>query len=143
MFRAIFLFLFIVSVNAQDWPQFGGPSGNGQLVTKQSIPTKWSVISENNIKWKVSLPETGQSGLAISGDKIFLTVYENLPAGDGLKESKNIEGHCYSKVDGKLLWKCELPGSKKMKPTCPYGDSTTGTPVTDGKYVWFYNSSGS
>ena len=143
MLRLLLFNLIIFSVSAQDWNQFGGPNGNGSITTDKSVSTEWSAISSKNIKWSIPLPETGQSGLAISGDKIFLTVYKELPEGDSLKEAKDIEGHCYSKLDGKLLWKCELSGSKKMKPTCPYGDSTTATPVTDGKHVWFYNNSGS
>jgi len=143
MLRVLVFYIFIITLPAQDWPSFGGPNGNFVFITPKPVPSSWSATSGQNIKWSVDLPETGQSGLSISGDKIFLTVYEELPAGNELKNSANIEGHCYSKANGKLLWKCKLPGSKKMKPTCPYGDSTTGTPVTDGKHVWFYNASGS
>ena len=143
MLRVLFFCILTVSLSAQNWNQFGGPDGSGSFATSKALPTEWSAISGKNIKWSIPLPETGQSGLAINGDKIFLTVYKELPEGDKLKNAKDIEGHCYSKIDGKLLWKCELKGSKDMKPTCPYGDSTTATPVTDGKHVWFYNSSGS
>ena len=143
MQKILIFFILSISISAQDWPSFGGPNGDFIANTPKSLPVSWSASTGENIKWRTDLPETGQSGLSISGDKIFLTVYEELPAGDKLKNAANIEGHCYSKTDGKLLWKCKLPGSKKMKPTCPYGDSTTSTPVTDGKHVWFYNSSGS
>ena len=143
MLRILLIFITFTSMNAQDWPSFGGPAGDFNINTPKPFPVTWSASESKNIKWRVPLPETGQSGLSIAGDKIFLTVYESLPEGETLKTAANIEGHCYSKTTGKLLWKCSLPGSKKMKPTCPYGDSTTGTPVTDGKHVWFYNASGS
>ena len=143
MLKTIIFFILGLSINAQDWPSFGGKNGDFIVNTPKPFPVSWSAIKNKNIKWRIPLPETGQSGLSISGDKIFLTVYEALPAGESPKSSANIEGHCYSKTDGRLLWKCSLPGSKKMKPTCPYGDSTTPTPVTDGQHVWFYNASGS
>ena len=143
MLKFLIFNLLTLSLAAQDWPSFGGPGGNFQLSTPKAVPVSWSAASGENIKWKVALPETGQSGLTISGDNIFLTVYEELPNNTELKNAANIEGHCYSKTNGKLLWKCKLPGSKDMKPTCPYGDSTTATPVSDGKHVWFYNASGS
>ena len=108
-----------------------------------SFPSTWSAQSNENIKWSVDLPECGQSAISVTEDKIFLTVYSKLPDDSKPKNSSDIEGLCYDRNTGKLIWKCSLPGSKEMKPACPYGDSTTPTPITDGMHVWFYNASGS
>lgn len=107
------------------------------------FPSTWSVQENTNIKWSVDLPECGQSAIAVTENKLFLTVYSKLPDGSNPKSSSDIEGLCYDVNSGKLLWKCSLSGNKKMNPACPYGDSTTPAPVTDGKHVWFYNASGS
>lgn len=143
MLKLLIFNMVLLNLTAQNWNQFGGPNGDGTVSSAKDAPVEWSAITGKNIKWSIPLSETGQSALVINNDKIFLTVYKELPSGDSYKKAKDIEGHCYSKINGKLLWKCELPGSKEMNPSSPYGDSTTASPVTDGQYVWFYNNSGS
>ena len=56
------------------WPMSGGPDGSYKVKTSDKVPTKWSVRNNENIKWKVSLPAGGQSGIAVWGDKLFLTI---------------------------------------------------------------------
>jgi hypothetical protein len=56
------------------WPMSGGPDGSWKVNTNLKVPTKWSVRSGENIKWKKTLPEGGQSGIAVWGDKLFLTI---------------------------------------------------------------------
>ena len=38
---------------------------------------------------------------------------------------------------------CDLPGSEDSTYAYGFSDSSTPSPVTDGKHVWFFNSSGS
>jgi len=42
------------------------------------VPTPWRVESEENILWRTTLPETGQSGIAVWEDRIFLTTMKPL-----------------------------------------------------------------
>ena len=56
------------------WPMSGGPDGSWKVKTDKEVPIKWSVRNDENIKWKTALPEGGQSGIAVWGDKLFLTI---------------------------------------------------------------------
>ncbi|EDM28240.1 hypothetical protein LNTAR_12826 [Lentisphaera araneosa HTCC2155] len=63
---------------ANSWPMSGGPEGNWQVTTDQHVPTEWSVRTGKNVKWRTELPEGGQSGIAVWGDKLFLTINPEL-----------------------------------------------------------------
>lgn len=56
------------------WPMSGGPDGSWKINTNDKVPTHWSVRTGEHIKWKTSLPEGGQSGIAVWKDKLFLTI---------------------------------------------------------------------
>ena len=56
-----------------NWPQAAGPHQNWTVTTDHAVPLKWSVEKNENIRWRVTLPETGQSGIAVWEDRLFLT----------------------------------------------------------------------
>ena len=58
------------STNAQDWPRFRGPDGNG-VVKKLEHPESWS--DSKNIAWKINLPGGGLSSPVVSNGLIFVT----------------------------------------------------------------------
>lgn len=123
-----------------DWPQAAGPNGNWQ--TDGTPPTQWSVTRNQNILWKTTLPEVGQSGIAVSQGRVFLTTMKPLPGDAKSKEGHDIVGYCLDAKDGKILWTVDLPGTENSTYAYGFSDSSTPTPITDGKHVWFYNSSG-
>ncbi len=53
------------------WPQFRGPTGDGQLNRKVGLPVHWSETS--NVVWKTEIPHRGWSTPAIRGDQLWLT----------------------------------------------------------------------
>ena len=124
-------FLFLVTpflLLAQNWPQAGGPAGTWQ-VTGTEPPTAWSVARNQNIAWRIPLPNTGQSGIAVWGNRLFLTTFA--PGEKGF--SSRITGMAIDKVTGKTLWTVTLNGAEKSPMNYAYSDSTTPTPATDGK----------
>ena len=58
----------------ESWPMSGGPNGTWSINTENDVPTEWSVRTGENIKWRTELPEGGQSGIAVWGDQLFLTI---------------------------------------------------------------------
>jgi len=122
---------------AANWPQAGGPHGTWQ-VTGTEPPTKWSVARNENIAWRVPLPNAGQSGIAVWGDRLFLTTFA--PGEKGF--SGKIIGLAVDATTGKTLWSVALEGVEKSPMMYAYSDSTSPTPATDGKHVWFFNASG-
>ena len=123
-----------------EWPQAAGPDGNWQG-HGHAAPVQWSVTRNQNILWRTALPNGGQSGIAIWGDRLFLTTFDVFKEGDSLF-SGSILGHCLDQQTGRLLWSVKLNGPTKSPMLYAYSDSTSPTPVTDGKHVWFTNNSG-
>lgn len=78
LLSALSLLSLTADESAKSWPMSGGPNGNWQVNTEQHVPTEWSVRTGKNIKWRTELPEGGQSGIAVWGDKVFLTINPEL-----------------------------------------------------------------
>jgi outer membrane protein assembly factor BamB len=87
--------LSLLTLNADEakksWPMSGGPNGNWQVNTEQHVPTEWSVRTGKNIKWRTELPEGGQSGIAVWGDKLFLTINPELDTPAFAKITTNLD----------------------------------------------------
>jgi len=53
-----------------NWPAWRGPLGSG-VVPEKNVPLKWSATE--NVRWKIPLPDRGNSTPAVWGDKVFVT----------------------------------------------------------------------
>jgi len=124
----------------RDWPQAAGPEMSWKL-GKGSPPVHWSVARGENVKWRSTMPNGGQGGIAVWGDRCFLTTFEEYVIGQP-KYSATILGHCLDAKTGKRLWTVKLVGENPSPLMYAYSDSTSWTPVTDGRHVWFFNASG-
>ncbi|MDA1163710.1 MAG: PQQ-binding-like beta-propeller repeat protein [Planctomycetota bacterium] len=129
---------------ASDWPQAAGPNHDWTITTDDPVPLTWSAEQNQNIRWRVALPETGQSGIAVWGKRLFLTTMKPLSADANLKQGTDIVIYCVDADDGKILWQHDLPGDPRAASIYAYGfsSSSSPTPITDGKHVWFWNASG-
>lgn len=138
-------FLQSGALSEDSWPEHRGPQRNYHLTTETEYPKKWSVAVGKNIRWRMPLPETGHSGIAVWGDRLFLTCFRKLTAEDNGKRgtwASETRGYCLAADTGKILWSCDLPGKRPNQVNGTFTDSTTPTPVTDGKHVWFVNAGG-
>lgn len=153
LLRLLFAILTVLCVRdsaiAQDdgagnWPQAAGPNHDWTVQTTDSIPLKWSVENDKNVRWHIALPETGQSGIAVWNDRLFFTTMKPLADDSGDKKGTDIVIYCANANDGTILWQHELAGDPQAKAIYAYGfsSSSSPTPVTDGKHVWFCNASG-
>ena len=80
---------------AGDWPQWRGPEGGGTS-QERGLPTQWT--EDQNIAWRVELPEWGDSTPAIWKSSIFVTTQKD----DKLLLLK------LDKSDGRILWTREV-----------------------------------
>lgn len=129
---------------AVNWPQAAGPNHNWAVTTDQPVPLKWSAEKNENICWRTTLPETGQSGIAVWEDRLFLTTMKPLEVGATEKQGTDIVLYCINAKNGEILWQQNLAGDPQAKSLYAYGfsNSSSPTPITDGKHVWFWNASG-
>ena len=57
-------------LQAEDWPQFRGPTGQGHAA-ERGLPLEWS--ETRNIIWKTPVPGLGWSSPAVANGRVWLT----------------------------------------------------------------------
>lgn len=94
--------------------------------------------------FRTPLSEVGQSGVCLSGDRLFLTVHKQLngPMKDGFFYNGDIVGQCFDKHSGEQLWQVNLPGTHAGRVLESWNDATSLSPVASDKYVLFHNLNG-
>jgi outer membrane protein assembly factor BamB len=96
------------------------------------LPTEWS--REKNIRWRVPLPDRGNSTPIIWRDRVFVTQAIEKEGWRGLM--------CFDRRDGKLLWKTGVTYTES-EPTHATNPYCSASPVTDGeRIVASYGSAG-
>jgi outer membrane protein assembly factor BamB len=63
------LLLKPLAADAEDWPQWRGPSANG-VAPGAAPPLEWS--ESQNIRWKVPIPGRGSGSPIVWGDRVFV-----------------------------------------------------------------------
>jgi outer membrane protein assembly factor BamB len=121
-----FIMFSIFVAHAENWPQWRGPSLNG-VSTEKNLPAKWT--TEENIAWKLAMPEWSGSTPIIWRDRIFLNV----------AEGNDLYLWCVDRTQGAMLWKKLLgSGNVKMRKQ----NMSSPSPVTDGKAVYVMTGTG-
>ena len=126
------------AVSNIDWPQAAGPDGN--FIVQGQAPTDFSGATGKNVKWRVPLPNTGQSAAIVSGGRIFVTSHEPIEA--NTEFGTGILGMCFDARTGKELWRRPIPGTRTTDLSSLFNDNTAYSPVADGKRVVFTNVGG-
>ena len=122
-----------------DWPQASGPNGN--FVVDGEAPSKFSVSLDQNVRWTVPLPSTGQGAVVIVGDRLFVTSHE--PIHEDTELGSGILGMCFDAETGKELWRRAIPGVRETDLSSLFSDNTAASPVADSNSVCFMNVGGS
>jgi outer membrane protein assembly factor BamB len=107
--------------SAGDWPAWRGPLGTG-VCDEKNLPTVWG--TNQNVRWRVALPEPGNSTPIVWGDRVFVTQ----PVGDRRTLM------CFQRSDGKLLWQAGVT-TREQEPTHKTNPYCSASPVTDGERV--------
>ncbi|HET6248488.1 MAG TPA: PQQ-binding-like beta-propeller repeat protein [Tepidisphaeraceae bacterium] len=134
-----FLLLQPANCLAGNWPGWRGPGGMGQTDEK-TLPLKWDGKTGENVLWKVPLGGIGNSSPIVWGDKVFVTISRKQTNKE--QDAKIVPEHwvaCFSTADGKELWRTAVDSGHYPRG---YGIYAVPTPVTDGKYIYSWFSSG-
>ena len=123
----------------KNWNQGAGPNARFRVL-HASAPTHWSVVRAEGIKWQVTLPGTGQSTVVNWGERIFFTTMK--PVHQDSTIGSDIVAWCCDANTGKTLWKRDIAASHPLRLSGCFSDSTSPPPVTDGRFVCFFNASG-
>jgi outer membrane protein assembly factor BamB len=152
---------FAVSATGPNWPQWRGPESRG-ISTEKNLPAEWS--NAKNIKWKAPVPGRGHSSPIVWGNYVFLTTaiegdvipdakppvrkedYGEAgkhPDGVGADRKHTLKVLCYDRNTGKLLWERTAYEGAVFDYRHRKNTYASGTPATDGKYVFaFFSSEG-
>ncbi len=118
--------LFSSTVVADDWPQWRGPNLNGTS-NERNLPLKWTV--QENVVWKLAMPDRSGSTPIVWGDRIFLNV----------ADGENLYLWCIDRSKGAVMWKKQLgAGNVKMRKQ----NMSSPSPVTDGRAVYVMTGTG-
>ena len=115
---------------ADNWPQFRGPSGQGNSAEK-GLPTKWG--PSENIAWKVPVPGEGWSSPIVWGDRVFVTAATD--------DGTTCRVICFARRDGRLMWNTQVfkqDNERKQEKN----SLATPTPATDGRRVYAFFGGG-
>lgn len=125
---AVCCVLLFSTAQAENWPQWRGPRGDG-ISAEKAIPTKWS--KTENVRWRAELPGQGGATPAVWGDRIFV------PSARG----DDLVLICISAKDGSKLWEQKVT-SGNQDARAGEGNSASPSPSTDGKHVWVFFGTG-
>ena len=138
------------------WPQGSGPNGNW-TASGPAPPLTFSGTTGENVVWRMSLPETGQGGIALANGRVFVATMApwtgaTLAAEDAAKYAhategravvgKHVDAHCLDAATGALLWTRRIDGEVPSIYSYPFSDATSASPCADDAHVWFTNAGG-
>ncbi len=123
---ACVVFSSLTAVEAENWPQWRGPSANG-ISAETNLPVQWSAT--DNIAWKLPLPAWSGSTPIVWGNYVFLNVAEN----------GSLFLWAVDRTKGEPIWKRHLgDGDHRERKQ----NMSTPSPVTDGTNVWVMTGTG-
>ena len=124
----------------KNWNQGSGPNASFRIL-QTTGPQRWSVVRNEGIKWKITLPGTGQSTVVSWGNRLFFTTMK--PVHQDSTVGSDIVAWCCDANTGSTLWKRKVEAKHPLRLSGCFSDSTAPPPVTDGRFVCFFNASGS
>ena len=112
------------SAEAGNWPSWRGDVAGSGIVRGEKIPLVWG--TKKNVRWRVPLPDRGNSSPIVWGEKVFIT--------QATDSDNRRTVMCFDKRTGELLWRTGVTYTKaeKTHKTNPY---CSGSPATDGRVV--------
>ncbi|HQR31862.1 MAG TPA: PQQ-binding-like beta-propeller repeat protein [Blastocatellia bacterium] len=115
----------IITMAADNWPQFRGPDGTGHSDAKD-LPTEWS--ETKNIVWKTPIHDRGWSSPVIFGKQVWLT--------SASKDGKQLFALCLDKDTGKLIRDIKLFDVAQPQYAHPFNTYASPTPVIEQGRVY-------
>jgi outer membrane protein assembly factor BamB len=111
------------------WPAWRGPQADGRS-NERGLPLAWG--PGKNIRWKIPLPEPGNSTPIVWGKRVFIT--------QGLDKGRRRAVIAFHRDTGLKLWQgeviCTVPETThSQNPPC------SASPVTDGTAVYAHFAS--
>jgi outer membrane protein assembly factor BamB len=123
-----------VLAQAEDWPQFRGPTGQGHT-TERGLPLEWN--ETNNIIWKSPVPGLGWSSPAVANGRVWLTTVVESKERRG-RVSASLRALAYDVATGRELVNVEVFRRDDAGYVNPKNSRASPTPIVDGDRVYVH-----
>ena len=115
--------MFPTALGAANWTAWRGPQGTG-VCLETNLPLHWG--TSNHVRWRVPLPDRGNSTPVIWGSRVFIT--------QGIAPENRRTLICLDRAKGRQRWQtgvvyAEKESSHETNPLC------SASPVTDGERI--------
>lgn len=133
--------LITSTTQAEDWPKFRGPTGQG-ISQEKNVPVEWS--PEKNVAWRVPIEGDGWSSPAYVDGRIYLT--SAVPTDDPMSLARSLRTLCLDAANGKTLWNVEVFQQSAEDAQKIHKKNSHASPtaiVSDGKVYVHFGSEGS
>ncbi len=159
MFAGVLVLVAGISLAADDWPHWRGPSATG-VAAPSALPATWSTIE--NVAWQAPLAGAGVASPIVSGNRVFVSSQigdgrrrdgrhptltqgaDPATAGEAtLRRRSRAEVsfivEAFDRSSGKRLWIYETPAEGELPPVHDKHNLSSASPVTDGErvYAWY------
>jgi outer membrane protein assembly factor BamB len=117
-----------LSVLAEEWPQFRGPTGQGHS-SERGLPLEWS--ESRNVVWKTPVPGSGWSSPVVAGGRIWLTT--------AVKErGSTLRVLAFDVESGREVVNTQVFRPRHADPLNAKNTLASPTPIVDGNRVYVH-----
>jgi outer membrane protein assembly factor BamB len=125
---AIALVVMPIALQAQDWPGFRGPDGQGHAPDR-SVPLEWS--ESRNVLWKTAVPGRGWSSPVIADGRIWLTTAVE-------DRGISLRALAFDVATGRELVNVEVFKTRAGGGLHPKNSRASPTPIVEGTRVYVH-----
>ncbi len=122
-----------VLAQAEDWPQFRGPTGQGHA-TERGLPLEWS--ETKNIIWKTPVPGLGWSSPTVANGRVWLTTVVESKQRRGV--SASLRALAFDVATGREIVNVEVFRLDDAGYVNPKNSRASPTPIVDGDRVFVH-----
>jgi outer membrane protein assembly factor BamB len=115
-----------LTVSADDWPWWRGPTRNGIANPDPLPPLHWS--DSEHVVWKTPIPGKGHGSPIVVGNHVYLQTAESEPQSQSLL--------CLDRKTGNVLWKAKVHEGGQVEKQNAKSTSANNTPACDGQRVF-------
>ena len=112
---------------AENWPQFRGPTCNGQT-DATDLPITWG--EDKNVTWKTAIHDRGWSSPVIWGDQVWMTT--------ATKDGKELFAVCVDRKTGKIVHDVKVFDVRKPDKINALNSYASPTPAVEPGRVYVH-----
>jgi outer membrane protein assembly factor BamB len=116
------------AVDAQDWPEFRGPTGQG-ISTEHGLPLEWS--ESRNVIWKTPVPGLGWSSPVVAGGRVWVTTAIE-------QGGASLRALAFDVETGREVVNTEVFRVRNARLTNPKNSLASPTPIVEADRVYVH-----